>query len=63
MKEIMHMFFMLADFTFRIYSVLITEAAGIAHSVGLQFLLITVPHKNVFLCVGTEVYHRCKNCI
>jgi hypothetical protein len=44
----MHTFLLLADSTFRIYSVLITEAAVTAHSVGLQCLLITEQKKNVF---------------
>ena len=59
----MHKFFLLADIILRIYSVLFTEAAGTAHSVGLQLLLITVPHKNVFFHVGSEVFHRSENCI
>lgn len=44
----MHTFFLLADIIFCIYSVLIIEAAGAAHFARLQFLLLTVPHKNVF---------------
>jgi hypothetical protein len=36
----MHTFFLLADITFHIYSALINEAAGRAHSVGLPFLLL-----------------------
>jgi len=56
----MHTFFLLADSMFHIYLVLIIEAAGTAHSVGLQFLLITVPHKNVFFHVFPCFFLNCK---
>ena len=59
----MRIFFLLDDITFRIYSVLTTEVAGTAHSVGLQFLLITVPHKNVFFMWDLRFFTGVKNVI
>lgn len=57
----MHTFFLLEDSTFRIHSVVNTEAAGTAHSVGLQFLLITVPHRNGFFMWDLRFFTGVKN--